>query len=131
MQQVVEIIFALVFLAILAMIHLNILGIGDTINAQLGRTASVTETPEIVLFDDTTVSGSTVKNAIANCNTIYDYNLEIVVDLDGATATYDVSHPYTATNISDINFIKSDSLFSSELQKSKNGLITSILFTEI
>ena len=58
-QSIAGTIFALAFIAVMAMIQMNVLGIGNNINDQLARTNIATEMHELAAFDDTTVTGAT------------------------------------------------------------------------
>ena len=78
-QQVVGIIFALAFVAILAMINTNVLNFGQSINNQRQRTNMKAETYELQAFNETKVTGATVISTINNYKTLTEYELKIEV----------------------------------------------------
>lgn len=124
-QHVAGIVFALMFVAILAMMNANVLGIGSSVNDRLARTYGMTEMHELQAFDETTVTGSTVISAIKNYDTLYDYNMVITVDGTnyGDTNAGYRSYAEAVRNISPTNS------YTAELVTNSNGMTTGINFT--
>lgn len=117
-QHIAGIVFALMFIAILAMINSSVLDIGGSVNDRLVRTYGVTEMHELQAFDDTTVTGATVRSAINNADVLYDYELEVWVD----GTQYGDGH-------ADPSSIRPDAMYEASLDINANGMTTGIRFT--
>lgn len=132
-QHSALIIFALAFIAILAMMNGTVRDIGSSVNGQLTRTYAATEMHELQAFDDTKVTGTTVISAIKNYNSLYSYDMGISVTTSRGTYTYGAGGAYGSydvTNSGDSRYINPTKSFSASLAENANGVITGIEFTE-
>lgn len=123
-QHIAEVVFALMFIAIIALMNSNVLGIGNSVNAQLSRTYEATEMRELASFDNTMVTGSTVISAVKNYDNLYNYDMAIYVDgtpYGAAAGAKDYS--YASTHIDPT------SSFNASLEANSNGVTTGIRFT--
>lgn len=132
-QHSALIIFALAFIAILAMMNGTVRDIGGSVNGQLTRTYAATEMHELQAFDDTKVTGTTVISAIKNYNSLYSYDMGIAVTTSRGTYTYGAGGTYDSydvTNSGDSRYINPTKSFSAALVENGNGVITGIEFVE-
>ena len=120
-QQVAGIIFALAFIAILAMINTNILGFGTSVNDKLARSYADTEAYELQAFDDTRFTGSTVISAVNNRENLYTTPLEI--HLNGTVVTSVSTTPGSA------NYVNSAGAYTAQLLVNTNDIVYGIEFT--
>lgn len=126
-QHVAGIVFALMFVALLAMINSNVLGIGNSVNDRLERTYGTTEMHELLAFDDTRVTGSTVISAIKNYDSLYEYDMVINVEGDEYGDSDMGYHDY---NYARSHISPADS-YTAELDTNANGMTTGITFTKV
>lgn len=134
-QQIVGIIFALAFVAILAMINTNVLNFGQSINNQLQRTNMKAETYELEAFNGTTVTGATVISTINNYKTLTEYELKIEVTNIGETAPtiFGVGghSSYKAYKAENPEYsISPISSYDADLKTNDNGLQNTIVFIQ-
>lgn len=123
-EHIAGIVFAMMFIAILALMNSNVLGIGNSVNAQLSRTYEATEMRELASFDNTTVTGSTAISAIKNYDNLYNYNMAIYVDgTPYGAATGAKDYAYASTHIDPA------ASFNAVLDVNSNGVTTGIRFT--
>lgn len=132
-QTVAGIIFALAFVAILAMMNTTVIDIGESVNGQLSRTYETTELQELKAFDDTTVTGATVISTIKNYDSLYTYDMTIKVKTGSTTTTYGANgtyKKYTTTNASDAKYINPAKSYKATLESNANGVYTTISFVQ-
>lgn len=123
-EHIAGIVFALMFIAILALMNSNVIGIGNSVNDQLSRTYEATEMRELASFDDTKVTGSTVISAIKNYDNLYHYDMEIYVDGESYGAAAGArDYAYASTHIDPT------ASFSAALEANANGVTNAIWFT--
>lgn len=85
------------------------------------------DTLDYTTYDEADVSGSEVISAI---NTKAADNISVVVKtLDNTTKTY-TSASYKATAVTDSGYVEPTGIFKSKLNKTSNGTITGITFTQ-
>ena len=120
-QHIAGIIFALAFIAVLAMINVNVVGIGVDVNNKLSRSYADTEAYELQAFDQTKVTGSTVISAVNNRDNLYTTPLE--VRLNGTTVTSVSTTPGAA------NYVNSAASYNASLLVNSNGIVYGIAFT--
>lgn len=124
LQSIAEIVFALTFVGLLALICTGVLRFGGNVNQQITRTNAVTEMHELRAFDDTIVTGDTVISAIRNYDNIYEYDLTINVGSTvygaGGITSYDPS----------TGGISPTDSYSASLITNTNGIVTGIQFTK-
>lgn len=92
-RKIAEIVFAVIFIGLLAVIFADILGFGRSGQKQLSGTMSNVSSTNLSNYDNVTVSGSEVVSAISNVKTLGgDLKLGIVVatvaDSDGTRYGY-------------------------------------------
>lgn len=135
-QSIAATCFALMFVALMALMQTNVLSIGNNVNDQLHRTNVNTEIHELAAFDDTTVTGATVISAIKNYQTLYRYDMTIVVKTkaNAAGTSYGAGQAnpdYTVTSPSNARYINPTKSFTATLKPNANGVLTTIEFVEI
>ena len=128
LQTIAEIIFALAFIAVLALISSGVLSFGQNVNQQISRTNAVTEMRELRAFDDTSVTGATVISAIRNYDSIYNYALTITVTNPSGTKTYGAGG--TAAYDVSSNFINPTDSYKATLNYNTNDVVTGVVFTK-
>ena len=139
-QSIASMVFALAFVALLAILNTNILGIGQSVNKQLDNTHLAIQESSLNDFNDTLVTGQTVINTIKNRDRLYDYELQIIVKTtDGGNTTYgpdgEDSYDSNGTPVSDVNYISPVGSFKADIEydngaNNGNGIITGIVFEE-
>lgn len=137
-QHIAGIIFALAFVALLALLNTNAINIGQNVNRQLSRTSTASETYELQAFDGTTVTGATVISAIKNYDALTAYDMAIsVVTKSGSvsvTTTYGAGGTYVKydpTSQPANTRITPTKSFRAELVENINGILNGVKFTEI
>ena len=125
-QTIAEIIFALTFIAILALLSSGVLSFGQNVNNQISRTNAVTEMHELRAFDNTAVTGATVISAIRNYDSIYNYSLTITVSNSAGTKVYGTGgiESYDAST----GFINPADSYRASLVYNSNDVVTGVLF---
>lgn len=142
------IVFALIFVVLLAVMMGTITTKANSANSKLVDTLEMTDNTSLSIYDGTTVKGESVTNAIKNVKQIGGgIKLEITVTTkDGHTRYYgytdhknpddksSVSYLETPnTNIPDLGgdgYINPSGNFSSELDSDKNDVVKGITFTQ-
>lgn len=155
---IAAIVFALVFVLILAVMMGTITNKANTANTQLSDTLNMTGGTGLERYDNTEVNGQTVidacknasaiggnskliiavKTTAASSNAIYGYgtsggsSIGDAGDSGSVSASPDTKwHAYDASAADEKNVINSNAQFSSKLIVNKNGVTTGILFTQL
>ena len=131
-QKIAFLIFALMFVAIMAVLNTSILTLGTSSNEQLTSVVA-SDDSALSVYDDTTVYGSTVINAAKAPDSVTSSPLDIiVVTAAGGNATYtsEADEQYNVTDPSDTNYINRSAKFQSTVQYNDNGVASSITFTQ-
>lgn len=135
-QKIAFIIFALLFVAIMAVMNSTVLNLGTNGNKQLSTTLQTSDTASLEVYNDATVAGSTVLSAAKNPSSVSSTNLVIGVVTKAADTEVKpyASNPdgtntfkYTGENELSIN---AGAQFHSYLVYNDNGVVTGILFTQ-
>lgn len=130
------IVFALIFVVLLAVMMGTITTKANSANSKLVDTLEMTDNTSLSIYDGTTVKGESVTNAIKNVKQIGgSYKLKIfVVTGDGAKNTYgytsDTPVTETPNSPSDSGYINSSSNFTSNLATNENDVVTAIVFIQ-
>ncbi|WXR61384.1 hypothetical protein WG909_13930 [Peptostreptococcaceae bacterium AGR-M142] len=135
---VATLVFALAFVAVLAVMNSGLLSTASNANKKLSNTLSMTSDYELETYNGTTVTGDTVISAIKNAKTLSsNTKLEIEVKTkEGATDKYgfvdgkDDFTDYTETDSRDNDFINPTANFEASLTKNDNDIITGIEFVQ-
>lgn len=149
---IAAIVFALVFVLILAVMMGTITNKANTANTQLADTLNMTDATGLDRYDNVTLKGESVVDACKSGSTIGgDTRLFMVVETkDGQNKVYGYGTSggggdltpsvsaqsaekwtsYNLTNSSDPGFINRSAEFSSELVRNKNNIVVGILFTQ-
>lgn len=120
-QEIAGIIFALAFVAILAMISTGVIDMGTSVNNRLSRSYADTEAYELQAFDDVKVTGSTVISAVNNRDNLYTIPLTITLNGNEITST--------STSYGAANYVNSGASYNASLLVNANGVVYGIAFT--
>jgi len=139
-QTIAKVIFALAFVAILALMNSGILNLGSNSNKKLNNTLSMTDSYELSTFENTVVTGDSVISAIRNCkNLSSSTKLKVTVKTNSNTtgAAYgytstssDTFNDYTETDPRDNDFINPTAEFDATLDTNSNDIVTEIVFDQ-
>lgn len=156
---IAAIVFALVFVLILAVMMGTITNKANTANTQLSDTLNMTGGTGLERYDNTEVNGQTVIDACKNASAIGG-NTKLIIavqttasgssyaiygygqsggssigdagDKGSISATPDTKwHSYDASTAAENDVINSNAQFSSKLIVNTNGVTTGILFTQV
>lgn len=130
-QKIAFIIFALLFVAIMAVMNTSVLNLGTNANKQLSTTLQTSDSSALEIYNNSIVSGNTVLNAAKNPSVVSSTNMTIAV----VTKANQSGEPYTSTdtytaNPSDSTYINTSSQFTSHLVSNSNGVIVGIIFIQ-
>ena len=128
-QKIAFLVFALTFVAIMAVLNTSINTLGTSANEQLTSIVA-SDDASLSVYDDSTVYGATVINCAKNPDAICANALTITVTTGSGTATYKSDVPYNVTEPSDGNFINRNAKFHSTLVPNDNGVITGITLVQ-
>ena len=120
-QEIAGIIFALAFVAILAMISTGVIDMGTSVNNRLSRSYADTEAYELQAFDNVKVTGSTVISAVNNRDNLYTIPLTITLNGNEITST--------STSYGAVNYVNSGASYNASLLVNANGVVYGIAFT--
>lgn len=133
-QKIAFLIFALMFVAIMAVLNTSILTLGTSANDQL-TTVVASDDSTLSVYDDTTVYGTTVLNCAKAPNSVYSNPLTVTV----VTAADDTQTDYTGDSYygmdespapSDPEYINRNAKFESQLHYNDNGIVDQIIFVQ-
>ena len=128
-----RVVFALMFIAIMAVLNTSVLTLGTSANNQLNTTVSSGDV-SLQIYDGTVVSGANVRDAAKKPDGIGSTSLYVEVHTlagtSGTTATYTGSSPYNVTDKNDAKFINPGATFESELHYNSNGVVDGIVFQQ-
>ena len=131
-QKIAFLIFALMFVAIMAVLNTSILTLGTSSNEQLTSVVA-SDDSTLSVYADTTVYGSTVINAAKAPDSVTSSPLDIiVVTAAGGNATYtsEDGEQYNVTDPADNNYINRSAKFQSVVHYNDNGVAKDITFTQ-
>lgn len=130
-QKIAFLIFALMFVAIMAVLNTSILTLGTSSNEQLTSVVASDDSP-LSVYDDTTVYGATVIQAAKAPDNVTSTPLEIIVKTSSNTsgATYKGDTTYNITDASNADYINRSAKFHSTVQYNDNGVASSITFEQ-
>lgn len=139
-QKIATVMFALAFVAILAIMNSSILSLGSNSNKKLNSTLSTTDNYELSSFDETTVTGDTVISAIGNCKTLSSSTkLKITVYTNANSSGEEYGYTdeddddfteYSITDPRDDDFINPSAEFEASLVTNDNDIVTEIEFEQ-
>ena len=131
-QKIAFIIFALLFVAIMAVMNSTVLNLGTNGNKQLSSTLQTSDTASLEVYNDATVAGSTVLSAAKNPSSVSSTKMNIGVLTKAAGQEMKVYTPDGSSKYdgSDVNAINASSQFHSYLCYNKNGVVTGIAFVQ-
>lgn len=131
-QKIAFIVFALLFVAIMAVINTGILNMGTNANKQLSTTVQTSNSSTLELYNNTTLSGDTVASAAKNPNSLANTGLTIgvVTSATNTVAEYDGSDNTYKANSNDPEYINPSAQFKSYLCQNDNGVVAGILFVQ-
>lgn len=129
-QKIAGVIFALMFVAIFAVLNTTVLTLGTGANNQLSSTLTSSDTA-LSIYDQGTVSGSSVISAAKTPNKISSSDLTVYVATAASKSAvaYTKNSPYSASG-NDENTINSTANFNSYLVSNDNSVVTGILFIQ-
>ena len=131
-QHIAFIVFALLFVAIIAVINTGILNMGTNANKTLSTTVQTSNSSTLELYNNTTISGDTVANAAKNPDSLANTSMTVfvVTKADGdKVRAYTNSSKYQAKSNEDW-YINSSAQFKSYLCENDNGVVSGILFVQ-
>lgn len=137
---IAEIVFALIFVILLALFMSTISSKGNSANTQLINTLEQTSNTGTSSYDGVEMKGEAVKNAIKNIKTIGgDTKLEVKVhtldDPEGASYGYIGNEttltPYEGITAKDPQYINPNADFKSTLIYNNNDIVIAIHFAQI
>lgn len=140
------IIFALIFVVLLAVMMGTITTKANSANSKLVDTLEMTDNTSLSIYDNKIVKGESVISAIQNVRNLGGgVKLEIKVKTTGGTeqkygyvgdkdglVEHEITNPveYEITNPNDDNYINSTANFQSKLLKNSNDVVTGISFEQ-
>lgn len=136
-QHIAFIVFALLFVAIIAVINTGILNMGTNANKTLSTTVQTSNSSTMELYNKTKIAGDTVAAAAKNPDSLANTPMTVYVftKAQGGSAPtegkgkYDNKHKYQATS-TDTWYINSSAQFDSYLLQNSNGVTSGILFVQ-
>ena len=136
-QHIAFIVFALLFVAIIAVINTGILNMGTNANKTLSTTVQTSNSSTMELYNNTKISGDTMASAAKNPNSLANTSMTVFVvtrahDKQSSTAgkgLYDNEHKYQAKS-GDPDYINSSAQFDSYLLQNDNGVTSGVLFIQ-
>lgn len=138
-QKIAFIIFALLFVAIMAVMNSTVLNLGTNGNKQLSTTLQTSDTASLEVYNDATVAGSTVLSAAKNPSSVSSTALKIGVLTKAAASDSAGMKVYISNADSDdnkystsdsSNTINAGAQFHSYLCYNDNGVVTGIAFVQ-
>lgn len=130
-QKIAFLIFALMFVAIMAILNTSILTLGTSANGQLTTTVS-SDDSALSIYDNNSVYGSSVINCAKDPGGVGDTILNVFVltnDNSGKTC-YTESTKYANPASTDANYINRTAKFQSYLCYNANGVCTGVCFIQ-
>lgn len=130
-QKIAFLIFALMFVAIMAILNTSILTLGTSANGQL--TSIVTsDDAALNIYDQQRVYGTTAVNCAKDPTAVSETieKVFVVTSADLAGETYDSTTKYVASTAGADKTINSTAKFNSYLCINSNGVVTGILFVQ-
>ena len=130
-QHIAFIVFALLFVAIIAVINTGILNMGTNANKTLSTTVQTSNSSTLELYNNTKIAGDTVANAAKNPDSLANTSMTVFVATKASTEpeAYTNSKKYKAQS-SDSKYINSSAQFDSYLCENDNGVVSGILFVQ-
>lgn len=136
-QHIAFIVFALLFVAIIAVINTSILNMGTNANKTLSTTVQTSNSSTMELYNNTKISGDTVAAAAKNPNSLANTSMTIYVVTKAKNALptkageglYSNDNKYQAKS-GDPNYINSSAQFDSYLLQNDNGVTSGVLFIQ-
>ena len=130
-QHIAFIVFALLFVAIIAVINTGILNMGTNANKTLSTTVQTSNSSTLELYNNTKIAGDTVANAAKNPDSLANTAMTVFVATKASTEpkAYTNSTKYKAQS-SDSTYINSSAQFDSYLCENDNGVVSGILFVQ-
>lgn len=129
--KIASVIFALMFVAVFAVLNTGILTLGTSANKQLSTTVNSSDSA-LAIYDQGTVSGSSVITAAKAPDKVCSTDLTIYVVTAGAPSAkpYEKGSSYSATDATASTAINSGANFDSFLCYNDNNVVTGILFVQ-
>lgn len=129
-QKIAFIIFALLFVAIMAVLNTSVLNMATSSNKTLTTTVTTSDSSSLNVYDNTSVYGSTVQDCAKKPDGIISSSLYVFVRTAGGTGytCYATGNEYNNNNAGDANYINPNSMFHSNLITNSNGVTCGILF---
>ncbi len=130
MQKIAFLIFALMFIAIMAVMNTSILTLGTSANNQLNTTINNRDVA-LQIYDGTVVSGANVRDVAKAPDKVCSTSLSIEVHTKTSTNTYTANSPYqSTTGTTEGKYINPSATFNSSLTYNENGVVTGIKFQQ-
>lgn len=132
-QKIAFIIFALLFVAIMAVLNTSVLNMATSSNKTLTTTVTTSDSSSLNVYDNTSVYGSTVQECAKKPDSIVSSSLSVLVcttgseESEGYTA-YTGDNTYNQNNAGEADYINPNSMFNSNLLTNSNGVTVGILF---
>ena len=136
-QKIAFIIFALLFVAIMAVLNTSVLNMATSSNKTLTTTVTTSDSSSLNVYDNTSVYGSTVQECAKKPNSIVSSSLSVLVCTTGSMddssgsggyVAYTGDNPYNENNAGNPAYINPNSMFNSNLLTNSNGVTVGILF---
>lgn len=130
---IAEIVFALIFVVILAVIMGTVTNKGNSANTKLVDTLEMTDGSSLSAYaDGSTVKGESVRSAISQIKSIGgELKLTVTVKTKmSSTEVYSESRKYSQTNTTAADYINPSASFKCSQDKNTNNVITGLTFTQ-
>lgn len=131
-QKIAFLIFALMFVAIMAILNTTILTMGTSANSQLTTTVT-SDDSSLQIYDQGSLYGSSVVTCAKDPGKVAstDMNIYVITNADKDGTKYDTTNKYDGSgNTSDGTNINKTAKFNSYLCNNANGVTTGILFIQ-
>lgn len=132
---IAEIVFALIFVVLLAVFMATINSKGNSANNQLVDVLESTDSSNIKSYPNGgTVKGSTVEMALDQINSlagdINTFKITVKTDMNTAGKSYSKGDSYNISNSKDENYINAKADFLCEHVTNANGIVVELIFTQ-
>ena len=130
-QKIAFLIFALMFVAIMAVLNTTVLTMGTSANSQLTTTVS-SDDSALSIYDQGNVYGTSVITAAKDPDKVAstEMSIHVITRADTAGTTYTAAPDDQYTGSDEAKVINKNSKFDSYLCNNENGVTTGILFVQ-
>ena len=132
---IAEIVFALIFVVLLAVFMATINSKGNSANNQLVDVLESTDSSNVKSYPNGgTVKGSTVEMALDQINSlagdVNTFKITVKTEMNESGISYGKGDSYNISNSKDVNYINAKADFLCEHIENSNGIVVELVFTQ-